>query len=938
MSFAYWRKCDFQIHTPRDNNWIGPRPIGQGDELEGGLAIAAQIHAARLDWANGFVDACVQRGLGAIAITDHHEMVMVRYVKDVIAARVAQDSSFDLWLFPGMELTCHGGVQCLLIFDADLGDEWIIAAQGKLGTTTPGHSDLAPRCPHPVQQLNVHYPDIAAELDSIGPDIRGKFIVLPNVSQGGTHTVLTAGKHADFRKMPYVGGYLDHGQNIDNLGNNKGRLSGSDPNWGNRFIYPLPTSDNRNANYSTLGVNNCWIKLAAPTSEAIRQAFLGYKSRISLGAPHTASLFVAQVELVGSAILNDVTLALSPELNSFIGGRGSGKSSMLEYIAFGLGRSCYDLEKVDYSGSERMSALIGETLIEAGGSVRLTLNQDGAQFSIFRGPGARYQPQVTYPNGDTQSLGARELRALFPAVVYSQGELSELGKKAGKSTQLSELLQFVSADYKKEDDQLTSEIENARDGIRSAVQKLSGAWRSQSDLHKLETAKASLDQRIAALQKTLPTLSEGDRATVDRFDKLSAFDAMRAQGSYRARSVMDQLAELWNGSKAVIAMTSDVPDAAEFIAAFADFDKTFRDGLTEFGKAVAEKQRNLDQAAAAFAKVYDAARSARDAAMAKLGEHRTVTAQIATLQREAEASALQIAELQTKMRPSDELARATTAAVDRLKHAVKVRGDRTADWAKEIEALSSGRIKAALNNEGDIGELRDAIDLVAAKTGSQGEIRQKQVDEAIRASGAWGFLDAIRSECLDALHYKQVSSSRNGDKPACSLLFKTLGGTERTHGACFELMDLSRLEAVATATPRPDITLSYCDHDREISFEKASEGQRAAALLFMLLRQAGGPLLVDQPEGDLDNSVIADLTDVLHDAKQKRQIVFASHNANVVVNGSSELVSYLEVGENGMRSHACVGAIDLPEVCRTITETMEGGEKAFRDRQFKYGY
>ena len=89
---------------------------------------------------------------------------------------------------------------------------------------------------------------------------------------------------------------------------------------------------------------------------------------------------------------------------------------------------------------------------------------------------------------------------------------------------------------------------------------------------------------------------------------------------------------------------------------------------------------------------------------------------------------------------------------------------------------------------------------------------------------------------------------------------------------------------IATAVAQPEITLSYFDRGREISFEKASEGQRAAAPLFMLLEQPGGPLIIDQPEGDLDNRIIAELTDKLHQAKQNRQLVFASHNANIVVN------------------------------------------------------
>ena len=119
---------------------------------------------------------------------------------------------------------------------------------------------------------------------------------------------------------------------------------------------------------------------------------------------------------------------------------------------------------------------------------------------------------------------------------------------------------------------------------------------------------------------------------------------------------------------------------------------------------------------------------------------------------------------------------------------------------------------------------------------------------------------------------------------------------------------------------------------------RPQRGQRAAALLFMLLEQPGGPLIIDQPEGDLDNRIIAELTDKLHEAKQNRQLIFASHNANIVVNGSAELVGHLDVTESGARAFAYAGAIDEPQICKVITSTMEGGEKAFKDRQHKYGY
>mmetsp|Transcript_28869 Transcript_28869/g.55002 ORF Transcript_28869/g.55002 Transcript_28869/m.55002 type:complete len:264 (+) Transcript_28869:1595-2386(+) len=262
--------------------------------------------------------------------------------------------------------------------------------------------------------------------------------------------------------------------------------------WGDRFIYPLPTSDSRSSDFSKLGTNGCWIKLGEPTAEAIRQAFLGYRSRITITAPNVAKLSVRSVKIDGSVILSDGQANLSPELNSFIGGRGSGKSTLLEYIAFGLGKSCYDIEKKDYSGANRLKDLVLETLTSKGATLELEVLQDGAPFVIRRGGGNSYQPELMYPDGSKQLLTTKELRDQFSAVVYSQGELSEIGKQAGKRAELSDLLQFVDPEFKREDERLSSDIEAAQLQVRQAVQKLAMAWNQQAKVNKLSKNKAAL--------------------------------------------------------------------------------------------------------------------------------------------------------------------------------------------------------------------------------------------------------------------------------------------------------------------------------------------------------------------------------------------------------------------------------------------------------------
>lgn len=937
MTYAYWRKCDFQVHSPRDPNWQGARPIGIGEDLGGTPATAEDVDAHRQHWADDFVDQCARRGLEAVALTDHHEMVMIPYVQAAIASRKAADPEFDLWLLPGMELTCRGGVQCLIIFDADLTEEWRNAAQARLGIVVADLNDKARQAPR-VTQLDFPYPEIAEKLDSVA-QLKGRYIVLPNVSQGGQHTVLRDGAHADFRRMPYIGGYLDNGQTIETIGGtNRRRLLGQDAMWGSRFVYPLPTSDTRSADYSQLGNSQCWIKLAAPSAEAIRQAFLGHQSRIAVERPNVTTLAVKSVTIEGSAILADGQLAISPELNSFIGGRGSGKSTLLEYIAFGLGRSCSDLDKPEYSGTDRLASVIKDTLVASGATLELAVVQDGATFYIRRGGATSYNPKITYPDGTSQELSLKELRSLFPAVVYSQGELSEIGKQAGKRAQLSDLLQFVEPDFKREDERLNAEIESSKLAVRKAVQALSAAWAQEAQLHKLRTAKSSLEQRIAALKKTLPELPEEDRLNVTRYDALAQLDGKRQLAENQAQSVLNELAELWRTSRQPVDLESTLTEASGIQAAYADFNTAFAQGVEALGKELASQRDKVVAAGSAVTVALSAAKTERDKALEKLTEHRSGTTQITKLQEELQALLAQIGELAgSRATPDDKFAE-LQASVEALKEVVNARGERTQEWANQIEALSNKRIEAQVNIDRNWTEIFDAVDDLAAKTGSQEGTRRQRITERLDRDGVWQSLDALRADCLAALRWQQFSTAGGGDKPACEVLSDAIGATERMLASCIELMDLQRVEAIATAVPKPDITLFYCDGERRISFEKASEGQRAAALLLMLLEQPGGPLIVDQPEGDLDNKIVSELAEKLHAAKQRRQIIFASHNANIVVNGSSELVVGMDVTEDAKRAVACHGAIDSTDVCAKITETMEGGEKAFRDRKDKYGY
>ena len=97
--------------------------------------------------------------------------------------------------------------------------------------------------------------------------------------------------------------------------------------------------------------------------------------------------------------------------------------------------------------------------------------------------------------------------------------------------------------------------------------------------------------------------------------------------------------------------------------------------------------------------------------------------------------------------------------------------------------------------------------------------------------------------------------------------------------------------------------------------------------------------ILDQPEDDLDNKVIHQITENIVSAKQNRQLIFSSHNANIAVNGDAELILCFDHNSDKSAGEiVCKGSIDIEEIKDYVKDIMEGGVIAFEMRQEKYGY
>ena len=320
---AHFHKCDFQVHTPRDINWEGAGAVTEDE---------------RRQYAQEFVAACRAKGLDSVAITDHNDLAFFKYIRQ--AAELETDDGGNplpperqLTIFPGMELTLAVPCQALLILDADFPVDLLPQAVQALSVTPAPDGDAQHA---PIQRLE-HIKTLQILYDELNKRefLRDRFIVFPHVGESGNFTLLRSGFASQYKSMPCVGGFV--GGSITQHGKgNTDIVNGKNKEYGNKAIAVFQTSDNRNRDFSKLGTNVTWVKWARPTAEALRQVCLARFSRISHAEPRLPSIRLSRIEVSNSKFLGPIALDLNPQYDAIIGGRGTGKSTILEYVRWAL--------------------------------------------------------------------------------------------------------------------------------------------------------------------------------------------------------------------------------------------------------------------------------------------------------------------------------------------------------------------------------------------------------------------------------------------------------------------------------------------------------------------------------------------------------------------------------------------------------------------------
>lgn len=933
---AQFRKADLQVHSPRDAGWQGGRP----EAVLGPTPDPAQVLAAREAFCRSFIAKCIEKGLGAVALTDHHEGEYAYAAIDTLRKMKAEGVAVDdLWIFPGMELTCKDSAQALLLFDADLPKPLFEKARSRLGLP----ADTKPMEPVgiKVELLDHNIADIQSILAG-DAELVDRFIVLPHVKPGGHKTVIRQGFHKRFREMPYVGGYMDckYPHELDETDRKK--IEGELPDWGSEKRGVICTSDARHADFRDLGKFASWVKLASPTAESLRQAMLAPDSRIRHGEPRLPKAVITRVSIKGSRYLQDGEYLLNQQMNSVIGGRGAGKSSLLEYIRFALGCSALD-EPVSARGASRMKEILNSTIDKVSGEVSVEVLLNGAPVAVTRSASCPTVITVRAEGTASQS-SPDDVRRLIPTQRYRQGELSDLASEeaADRLRELvtgraAERIDTIEGDLRRNGQQLAEALAKA---VRYSAAR---QQRAHAETH-VRLSKAQLDN----LQKQLGDAGQAPSAAIAEHDKYveqtRSLESLEAATSAARQALLEEVATFKETLQRIatdhplVTAAKEVNDLFATIAAAvsADADPADAGSMTPVTRAIEQWfddfAARLTSAKQAWVPIAEKHQADYEGERKALAGKQSLIDSIEEMNRRLRAAS---AQLELASAEEADLKNADTELADLRVERARLQQllvDVVKEQAEQVNRDSAGLARGYVPDKPGFAELEKALRGVLDVP----HIRDKRIDDVIASVTESPHPASKWNELLDELialaKWKGGPSIDKGEPPVTPILQAALDD-----GFMEKLREAISADRVATALrvvlrPRVEI-LQVRGPGKEIEFRKASQGEQAATLLNILMNQAEGPLIIDQPEEDLDNRIINDIIKTIRKTKDDRQLILATHNANITVNGDSESVLELVLGKP-----QCIGAIDEPVIRNAITSTMEGGKDAFELRRKKYNF
>jgi len=652
------------------------------------------------------------------------------------------------------------------------------------------------------------------------------------------------------------------------------------------------------------------------------------------------------------------TFLFSPEINCFIGGRGTGKSITLSALARVLG--------VDYDWPEdeefntpvaRHFALFTKDSVFDPATTKITVilvkNDVPLKIEYYTEDGKEIWQLYGRNKSDSDWELIEERTEPFveelPRPFFSlQNQLSSL---ADLKRQREELVHLITAHRAKERSKLRGQIRDLRLKYSELVQKKADLAQYEDELKTLNTSKEVLTKELTQLKtiagrelsKEEVNLIGSQQALADavtRLEELNSHLTYELQefknSADRLITTLDiietELTKVTNSNysnsplvKIVSSLTTVKEEVTDYLSKTSKAIESFPSAnRAEIDKAIELMKKKIDEAKKIAGKSEES-----KAAKAKLEEKTKNLSEI-------ETGITKVGRNLTRIRNYLKQAGAEEQLHTEIIKKVKEETALLIESAKTITDDPKIKLSIHVTPAGDSGAfVRQRLTEAASKKACR--IDNRYWEQLIE--------DADKHEEADELWTKLMNELQKGDPSQAKTWNEMEIFSDTAIGNLMTRISQATRDELSVTEIKDRIELLYQTKEgKEIPFRQASAGEQAVELLRLSLKESEGPVIMDQPESDLDNRYIVDhFINELHSVRTKHQIIFATHNANVVVQGDADQIYVMEtkvVAVDGEEKEwclaACEGTIDQPEVKKQIETILEGGREAFLNREAKY--
>jgi len=636
--------------------------------------------------------------------------------------------------------------------------------------------------------------------------------------------------------------------------------------------------------------NPCYLKLGELSFDAVKFALGDPASRVATEVPKRAGSYIRSVHFDGG-ILDGQTLHFSPELNTLIGIRGSGKSSILEALRYVL-----DIPRGDKSLDTKYKDELIKHTLGSGGKVTLVARDTyGEEFTVSRI--FREAPNV-YSGGKLQPGVSIRETVLRRPIYFGQKDLSSTGD--GFETDLVEKLVGEKLAP------LRSEIEAQRQRVRETVTRFQQLSTTAEQIREYETQLADASFRLGKFS---------EYGIADKLQKRMGYQ----QDANALVRIRERVTDFLVGLNAFLA---EHEDELRNAAAYASMQNTafFAEYFAEYAQVIVqlEKLKQVEIDTTTTAGRLDVEQAKFELSRSGLqDEFAEIERQLAEELKQSDGRAIQPDDFLQQQQRKTKAELMIQALTKQESQKASIRNK----LLEELDKLNELWLR-------EFNATKEELDAVNSNhTALQIEAEFKGVKEA-----AIAFMQQI----FRGSNFRENTlRTTMEDYADFGGLFKDFEKAKSKAGSTPDVFDEvfhRNLADFLTWQVPSRFVIRY----RGKELKHHSLGQRASALiLYVLSQRQNDVIIIDQPEDDLDNQTIYDdVIKLIREMKPTAQFIFATHNANFPVLGDAEQVHACRYEDEVV--HVLSGSIDSRPVQDAIINIMEGGEEAFNRRKEVY--